>query len=82
MVVPAPLESELLYIGLALTQNRHIEHLISADASFSAIWDAWVGHFRDPSGQKTFAAELEQCMFDGYAEHDKAGNLAPGSSYK
>jgi hypothetical protein len=31
---------------------------------------------------KKFAAELEQCMFDGYAEHDKAGNLTPGSSYK
>ncbi|KAJ2918693.1 hypothetical protein MD484_g1784, partial [Candolleomyces efflorescens] len=31
---------------------------------------------------KKFAAELEQCMFDGYAEHDKAGNLAPGASYK
>ncbi|KAJ2930852.1 hypothetical protein H1R20_g6255, partial [Candolleomyces eurysporus] len=31
---------------------------------------------------KKYSAELEQCMFDGYAEHDKAGNLAPGSSYK
>jgi len=31
---------------------------------------------------KTFAAQLEQAMFDGYAERDRSGNATAAAQYK